>query len=88
MLDRIDIHPTHTLTGFQLRVGKAFPFGATAVPGGVNFSVFSRFATECILVLFEKFTYIIVNMCAKEDVFRVRLRVIDLDRLVTCLFNG
>ena len=29
MLDRIDIHPTHTLTGFQLRVGKAFPFGAT-----------------------------------------------------------
>jgi len=54
MLDRIDIHPTHTLTGFQVRVGKAFPFGATTVPGGVNFSVFSRFATECILVLFEK----------------------------------
>jgi isoamylase len=54
MLDRIDVHPTHTLAGFQLRVGKAFPFGATTVPGGVNFSVFSRFATNCTLVLFEK----------------------------------
>jgi isoamylase len=54
MQDRIDIHPTHTLAGFQLRVGKAFPFGATTVPGGVNFSVFSRFATNCTLVLFEK----------------------------------
>ena len=54
MLDRIDVHPTHTIAGFQLRVGKAFPFGATIVPGGVNFSVFSRFATDCTLVLFEK----------------------------------
>src|SRR5436309_2353581 len=54
MQDRIDIHPTHTLAGFQLRVGKAFPFGATTVPGGINFSVFSRFATHCTLVLFEK----------------------------------
>jgi isoamylase len=54
MLDRIDVHPTHNHAGFQLRVGKAFPFGATTVPGGVNFSVFSRFATDCTLVLFEK----------------------------------
>src|SRR5206468_1806422 len=37
-----------------IRVGKTFPFGATLVPGGVNFSVFSRFATDCTLVLFEK----------------------------------
>ena len=54
MLERIDIHPTHNVAGLHLRVGKAFPFGATLVPGGVNFSVFSRYATDCTLVLFEK----------------------------------
>jgi isoamylase len=30
------------------------PFGATFVPGGVNFSIFSRSAKSCSLVLFEK----------------------------------
>jgi isoamylase len=54
MQERIDIHPTHAVAGFQLRVGKPFPFGATLVPGGVNFSVFSRHAANCALVLFEK----------------------------------
>jgi isoamylase len=54
MLERIDIHPTHNVAGLHLRVGKAFPFGATLVPGGVNFSVFSRYATDCTLVLFDR----------------------------------
>ena len=54
MQQRIDVHPTHTVAGLQLRVGKAVPFGATLVPEGVNFSVFSRYATSCSLVLFEK----------------------------------
>src|SRR3954447_4327042 len=54
MQQRIDVHPTHSVAGLQLRVGKAFPFGATLVPEGVNFSVFSRHATSCSLVLFEK----------------------------------
>jgi glycogen operon protein len=53
-MERIDIHPTHTYETFKLRTGRVFPFGANAVPGGVNFSVFSRFATSCTLVLFEK----------------------------------
>ncbi len=53
-VDRIDVHPTHTYNGYRLRPGKPFPFGATFVPGGVNFSVFSRSATSCTLVLFEK----------------------------------
>ena len=53
-LDRIDIHPTHTFGNYRLRAGKPYPFGATFVPGGVNFSVFSRNATACTLVLFEK----------------------------------
>jgi glycogen operon protein len=54
LLERIDIHPTHSYEGFKLRRGKPFPFGATLVPGGVNFSVYSSHATSCTLVLFEK----------------------------------
>jgi isoamylase len=53
-VDRIDIQPTRTYGDFRLRPGRPFPFGASFVPGGVNFSVFSRHATSCTLVLFEK----------------------------------
>ena len=51
---RIDTHPTHTVNGFAVRVGKPLPFGATIVPGGVNFSVYSSQARSCELVLFKK----------------------------------
>ncbi len=51
---RIDLHPTHKYGEFRLRVGKPLPFGATIVPGGVNFSVYSHAATSCELVLFRK----------------------------------
>jgi glycogen debranching enzyme GlgX len=51
---RVDAYPTHSFGGFKLRPGKPLPFGATIVPGGVNFSVFSRFATGCELVLFRR----------------------------------
>jgi isoamylase len=51
---RIDFYPTHEYQGYKLRPGKVFPFGATLVPGGVNFSIFSSHATSCTLVLFEK----------------------------------
>ena len=51
---RIDLHPTHKQGEFRLRVGKPLPFGATIVPGGVNFSVYSHAATSCELVLFRK----------------------------------
>ncbi len=54
LIDRIDIHPTHKHQDFKLRRGKPFPFGATLVPGGVNFSIFSSSATSCTLVLFQK----------------------------------
>ncbi|MDJ0687511.1 MAG: glycogen debranching protein GlgX [Xenococcaceae cyanobacterium MO_188.B32] len=53
-MDRIDIHPTHTYDKFKLRRGRPEPFGATLVPGGVNFSIFSSHATSCTLVLFQK----------------------------------
>jgi glycogen operon protein len=51
---RIDYYPTHNHEGFKFRRGKPFPFGATLIPHGVNFSVFSAHATSCTLVLFEK----------------------------------
>jgi len=53
-LERIDIYPTHEYKGFKLRPGRAYPFGASLVPGGVNFSICSRHASYCTLVLFEK----------------------------------
>ncbi len=34
--------------------GRAIPFGATPIPNGVNFSVFSLNATGCVLVLYRK----------------------------------
>lgn len=51
---RIDSHPTHDYGSYRLRAGKPYPFGATYVPGGINFAIFSRHATACILVLFQK----------------------------------
>ena len=53
-LQAIDVYPTHHEQGYDLRVGRPFPFGATTVPGGINFSVFSSAATSCTLVLFDK----------------------------------
>jgi len=53
-MERVDVYPTHEHNGYKLRVGKPFPFGATFVPGGINFSIFSSHATACTLVLFDK----------------------------------
>ena len=55
VLERIDIHPTRKYQQFKLRRGKPFPFGATLVPGGINFSIYSRHADSCTLVLFKKY---------------------------------
>ncbi|MCW5977345.1 MAG: glycogen debranching protein GlgX [Bryobacteraceae bacterium] len=54
MESRIDYYPTHEHEGFKFRRGRTLPFGATMVPNGVNFSVFSSAATACTLVLFRK----------------------------------
>lgn len=45
---------THTHGEYRLRYGHPMPFGASHVPGGINFSIFSAHATACTLVLFEK----------------------------------
>jgi len=53
-MERIGIHPTHTYGAFKLRAGRPLPFGATRVEGGINFSISSRHAVSCSLVLFHK----------------------------------
>lgn len=51
---RIDYYPTHELNGIKYRCGRVLPFGATMVPNGINFSIFSCAATSCTLVLYKK----------------------------------
>jgi isoamylase len=51
--ERIDVSPTHQIAGYRVRAGRPFPFGATLVSGGVNFSVYSGEATAMTLVLYD-----------------------------------
>ncbi|MFH0754012.1 MAG: glycogen debranching protein GlgX [Candidatus Omnitrophota bacterium] len=82
---RVDLHPTHVSDcgKFKLRVGKPLPFGATIVPGGVNFSVYSRSATSCELALFNKHEPKPFAVLAFKDEFRIgnvfTMVVFDLD---------
>ncbi|WP_309110628.1 glycogen debranching protein GlgX [Saccharothrix sp.] len=46
--------PTRWNSGFEVRAGRPLPFGATPVPGGVNFAVPSNHATAVTLVLFPR----------------------------------
>ncbi len=51
----IDTYPTNRIKDLEYRIGRVFPFGATLTEhGGVNFSIFSREATGCTLVLFHE----------------------------------
>jgi len=52
--ERIDSYPTHVIGDYAVRPGRALPFGATPVPGGINFSVYSNHATDITLVLFQR----------------------------------
>ncbi|MCI0739350.1 MAG: hypothetical protein L0Y72_09925 [Gemmataceae bacterium] len=52
-MQRIDAYPTHRHGEFALRPGFPIPFGATPVARGISFSVYSRHATGCTLVLCE-----------------------------------
>ena len=50
----IDTFPTNEIKGLKYRIGKIFPFGATLeADGAVNFSIYSKEATGCTLVLFQ-----------------------------------
>ena len=52
-LERIDAYPTEHVAGYPVRPGRPYPLGATLVPGGVNFAVYSDRASAVSLVLFE-----------------------------------
>lgn len=52
-MKRIDTYPTHTIGRIKYRAGRVFPFGATLTGDGINFSVFSREASDCTLVLYN-----------------------------------
>ncbi|MGP3913678.1 glycogen debranching protein [Nonomuraea sp. 10N515B] len=54
ILEPIDAYPTQRIAGFPVRAGRSLPFGATRVPGGVNFSVYSNHATSMTLVLYRE----------------------------------
>ena len=45
---------TFALGDFQFYPGNPLTFGATPVADGINFAIFSRHATSCSLVLFER----------------------------------
>jgi isoamylase len=45
--------PTDSHEGYSYCPGNPLPFGASLVTGGINFSIYSRNATGCTLVLFE-----------------------------------
>ncbi len=47
------LHPTHLIDGFRVRPGFFLENGATVVPGGVNFTIFSLGATSVELALFH-----------------------------------
>ncbi len=46
--------PLDTISGFQVRPGFFRFFGATIIPGGVNFTIQSHGATSCELLLFHR----------------------------------
>ena len=46
--------PLHETDGFQIRPGMYEINGATAIPGGVNFTIHSNNATSCELLLFHR----------------------------------
>ena len=48
-----DLYPTDQIGNLMYRVGHVIPFGATVSGDAVNFSVFSREATGCTLVLYN-----------------------------------
>ena len=49
----VDAFPTDRLGDLEYGMGHVFPFGASLVGDGVNFSVFSKEATSCALVLYH-----------------------------------
>ncbi|MFW5972136.1 MAG: glycogen debranching protein GlgX [Bacillota bacterium] len=82
-MERVDFYPTDEYNGIKFRRGRPLPFGASIVPGGVNFSVFSKHATSCELVLYERHASEPYAVIPFPDEFRIgnvfTMVVFDLD---------
>ncbi len=52
--DRLEAFATHRIAGYGVRPGRPLPFGATAVSGGANFSVFTGRGEAVTLVLYRR----------------------------------
>lgn len=53
-MKQMDDYPTHELNGIKYRCGHVHPFGASILHGDVvNFSIFSKDATACELLLYN-----------------------------------
>ncbi len=53
-VEKYHMVPIDTLNGYQVRPGMYEINGATAIPGGVNFTIHSHNATSCELLLFHR----------------------------------
>ncbi len=50
----VDTFPTNKVKDLSYRIGRVFPFGATyEADGAVNFSIYSKEAKGCTLVLYK-----------------------------------
>ena len=54
---QIDRFPTHSIGDIRYRAGRVFPYGASIIGNAVNFSIFSKEATACSLLLFHHGEY-------------------------------
>lgn len=52
-MNKVHMRPIDEVSGYQIRPGLYEMYGATAIPGGVNFTVQSTNATSCELLLFK-----------------------------------
>ncbi|MAS33706.1 MAG: glycogen debranching enzyme GlgX [Anaerolineaceae bacterium] len=79
--------PVQYQHGLAICPGHPLPFGASLVPGGINFSFYSRRATACTLVLFETGAHqpfaeiVIPDEFRIGEVFAVIVLDIDADQI-------
>ncbi len=53
-MKRIDSFPTNKIKNVEYRAGHVFPFGASLIDDAVNFSVYSKEAVSCTLLLYHR----------------------------------
>ena len=79
--------PAYTIGDFRFRPGAPMPFGATVTPDGVNFAIFSRHATSCSLVIFQRgaeepmVEIPFLDACRTGDVYAMTVLGLDADEI-------